>query len=524
MRLLNWIAGINVVLAVLAYREFLRFQPNIAGAWQSSAEGDIANFMFVPGETLPIFVVLLSVWLLYRRRQRVFALESPPGPRWLVGLLFALAVAIFAWAIATDSADIQTFSLVALLFGIALAWHGFPAARALAVPILFLLFALPMPAPLVSAVVFHFQLWTAQVAGWLLYLLGIPALVSGEIIRLSGESFRVIETCSGLRSVETLTMLSIVMIVLFERRGAHALVLIALAAPVAFAMNGVRVLTLILNPHSEIHSIHSLQGVAVLMGGLLILYMIDGLLARLLDGRGSQPKPIVSPPERPPAGLPAALSVTGVLAACLLLSLSLTAWRVPPPPATLAKFVPATVSTWQGVKVKTDMSALEGAAFYQFARRRYRSPSEGEVDLFVGIGDHGQRFRSPFSPMTAFPSSGWRVERQGRRRLGGGEGPEVDWRLLRSGAKRVLAAHWYVGTKGLADEALRSLLALDRSPWVRPVPGVVVRMGTSVEGTEPEEIRQALRRLNRFYMGLSDDLEAIEEEVRDYAKGAERTS
>jgi EpsI family protein len=445
-----------------------------------------------------------------------------------VGLLFAVAVAFFTWAIATDSADVQAFSLVAFLFAVALAWRGAPAARAVSVPILFLFFALPLPAPIVSAVVFQFQLWTAQLSGWLLYHLGIPALVSGEIIRLSGETFRVIETCSGLRSIETLTMLTIVMVVLFERRGVHALALISMAPPVALAMNGIRVLTLILNPHSKIHSIHSLQGVAVLMGGLVIMYLFDGLLGRLLDGRGQHEttpgESLPPPPPRPAGGLPAALGVTAVLAACLLLSFSLSAWRVPPPPATLAKFVPSTVQSWRGEKTKADMSALEAAAFYQYARRHYRSPSEDEIDLFVGIGDHGQRMRSPFSPHTAYPGSGWNVERRGQRRLGGDDGPEVDWRVLRSGARRMLAVHWYEGTHGLANEALRSLLALDRSPLVRPLPGVVVRLGTTVEGTEPRQIDRSLSRLYRFYLGFSDDLDAIENEVRDYARGGEDTS
>ena len=195
----------------------------------------------------------------------------------------------------------------------------------------------------------------------------------------------------------------------------------------------------------------------------------------------------------------------------------LPAWRIPPPPATLANFIPSTLESWKGEKAKADMGYLERVAFYQFSRWFYWSPSHRDVDLFIGVGDHGQRFRSPFSPKTAYPGSGWRIEREGTRRLKSRDGPEATWRLLRSGTRRVVVLHWYEGTEGMADEELRSLLALDRSPRVRSLPGVVVRMGTTVEGADMEEVEEALRRLDRFYAEFEENLSALRAELRDYA-------
>ena len=50
--------------------------------------------------------------------------------------------------------------------------------------------------------------------------------MSGDQILHSGQVFQIIETCSGLRTAETLTMLAVLMVDLFRRRGAHALILI----------------------------------------------------------------------------------------------------------------------------------------------------------------------------------------------------------------------------------------------------------------------------------------------------------
>ena len=140
-------------------------------------------------------------------------------------------------------------------------------------------------APLLNAVVWPLQIWTANYAGALLDILGMPALVSGDRIIMSDGLFVIIETCSGLRSIETLSLLAVLMVDLFRRRGLHALLVLAVAPGVAFFINGFRALGLILNPHAQIASIHNLQGIVMLLGGVLVLYFWDGLLDRLLPGR-----------------------------------------------------------------------------------------------------------------------------------------------------------------------------------------------------------------------------------------------
>ena len=109
---------------------------------------------------------------------------------------------------------------------------------------LLLVFAVPIPAPLLNAVVWKFQLWTAEYSGLLLHLLRQPALVSGDQILRSDQVFQIIEACSGLRTVETLAMLAVLMVDLFRRRGWHAALLVAASLPVGFGINGFRALTL----------------------------------------------------------------------------------------------------------------------------------------------------------------------------------------------------------------------------------------------------------------------------------------
>ena len=72
-----------------------------------------------------------------------------------------------------------------------------PAARVVATPCVVLLFAMPMPAPLLSEVVWHLQLWSAEYAGWLLYWIGVPSLVSADLIYQAERTFQVICQVAG---------------------------------------------------------------------------------------------------------------------------------------------------------------------------------------------------------------------------------------------------------------------------------------------------------------------------------------
>jgi EpsI family protein len=307
--------------------------------------------------------------------------------------------------------------------------------------------------------------------------------------------------------METLTMIAVLLVDLFGRPCLHALVIVAAAPPLAFALNGLRVLALVLSPHSEILAIHTVQGVAILLGGLLLLYGLDGLLERLL---ARPARAAAAPgPERTPAAAPGASGPLAALAACAALALWLEPW---PDPGVaryaLAFQIPPVLGAWQSTDLGVDRAYLGRAEAGQVLHRQYRSGADA-VNLFLSVGDRSQRARSPFSPVTGYPGSGWTVEEEGRLRLGR-EGPVVTRRVVRAGIQRVLLYHWSEGRGGLAEESLRSALALDASPLRRAEHGLVVRLATAVPPGGEDALRDAQDRLVRFYLDLRGDLRRLE--------------
>jgi len=450
----RWGLAACVGLALVAYRELLRFQH------ERALPQELEQWFFVPSASLSPLVVLMSLWLLYRRRERLRALPASadsPGP---AALLLLAGLAVYAWATYTGATDLLVPSL--MLNGLACArlWKGARGMRVVALPVAFLVLAMPLPAPLLNELMWRLQLGTAELSGWILYVLGLPHLVAGDRIVRPDYTFSIIESCSGLRSMQILSIVAILMMDLFRRRGLHAWLVVLAAPPIAFGLNAVRSVLLILNPHSDVAAIHNLQGIAILLTGLLALFLLDTLLERLA--------PAAPPPSTPPsaAAAPPAAGRWSLALAALGLAAAASLWlpRWSPPPAApleierLVKGLPA--SEPLGI----DRRFLGSAGFHSIFLRSFPRRGEGDLVVFAGLGERANRGHSPLTPKTAVPGSGWLLEEEGTTRLEP-DGQLVRTRVLRSGTRRVLSFDWREGTQGWWSELLRSALALDRSPW-----------------------------------------------------------
>lgn len=487
---LAWLAAM-IGLGGLAYRHLVLFEP---GAGFSN---ELQAWLLTPSDTAPSVVLVLTAWLLWRRAGLLARLPRRGGPAALTAALLAAGLGVLAWATYTGAPDLLVPSLVATLLGLGSLLWGTAGIRVLKLPVAFLIFAMPIPAPLLNQVVFRFQIWTADISGWLLFLLGVPAYVSGDQILRADSTFTIVEGCSGLRTVETLTMLTVLMVDLFRRGGLHAWLLVLAAPFVAFAVNSLRAIFLILMPLAETVTIHNLQGIAMLLLGLVLLYLLDGALERVLPARDRTPTAHPGSASRA-RSVPAPWVAVGVLLAAVGTSYAVPRWDpLRPPSAPLELSVPRELDGWRAVAdLETDRVFLGRVGFDESIERRYRKGRQ-TVDLFVGIADPADRLTDPFSPKTLRPGSGWVVEEAGVATVGP-EGRQVDTRLLRAGSRRVLVYHWTEGTAGPADELLRHLLALDSSPLRREREGVVVRLTTELGQSENDGFPRATRRLEGF--------------------------
>jgi EpsI family protein len=188
-----------------------------------------------------LLVAVLAAWLLYRSRARLNAGASPAPRLASTALLVLCSIAcVILWRAGIQS--LQLLFLPVLMLLAVWAAFGIGVLRVAAVPIGYLLFA--MPAWNLLAV--PAQRLTLEVVGLVSPLLGLPAAVSGTLVSFpDGSQFEVTLACSGVGFLVQGLAVAVLLGELEQaavRRRFNLLVSVAL---IALATNWIRVLALL---------------------------------------------------------------------------------------------------------------------------------------------------------------------------------------------------------------------------------------------------------------------------------------
>lgn len=511
----------SVVAGILAYRSLAWWNPDPHG------QVHFEDWLFSSVEAIPQIYFALAAALVYRNRKSFRSAMDGAGSPALAILPLSLGSALFVWGHYVAATDLFLASFVLVSMGVALLWFGTGFAAVWSVPCVILAFAFPIPAALTNQVFYSLRLWTADQAVVLLTLVGFPAYHEGNVIYGPEVSAQVIDSCGGLRAIEMLTLATFLFVHWSPANRLRGWLLIALAPPIAYGFNLLRVGSIIRDPTSDLAATHTVQGWLAFFGALAVVVFVDRLLGRLLPGRphaDSASSPARDPSLRASDAVALASSRAGAwsvaLAVLLATLLGVSVWmpRWSPPEiedSTSTTFIvgstvalPLEMDGWRmGGRLPLDPDFLFTLKFPQYVNRPYRLDGE-TVDLFLGYGDRRERSRSLLSLKNALPGRGWEVEDRSFARLDAWDRRVVRV-VARSGPQRILTYHWYEGMDSVGLEALRALFAIDQSPLGQSPRPRVIRIGTRV-GVGALEEAGADRRLQAFAGALAKVLRAGE--------------
>lgn len=231
---------------------------------QWSTDDDVSHGFFVP---------VVACYFAWQRREEILKLAWKPA--WW-GVAFLVWGAVQAW-IGMLGAELflQRSAFLISLLGMLLVMGGTALVRTLLFPLLLLPFMIPIPAVIYNQITFPLQLFASQVAEWALMLLGIPVLRDGNILELASQKLSVAEACSGIRSLLTLTFLSLVYSYWIDPKVWMRWVLLAATIPIAIIANAGRVtLTGVLSeidPALAEGIFHSMEGWVIFVIAFLML-------------------------------------------------------------------------------------------------------------------------------------------------------------------------------------------------------------------------------------------------------------
>jgi len=495
----------SLLAGLLAYRAL--------ASWNPDPHGNVhfQDWLFSSVDAIPQIYYGIAAALVFRKRAEFHRALRGRGSMGLALLPLVVGSALFVWGHYVDATDLLLASFVCVSMGLALLWFGTRFAALWAVPCVALAFAFPIPAALTNQIFYPLRLWTADQAARLLTLANFPAYAEGNVIYGPEVAAQVIDSCSGLRAMEMITLAAFVFVQWSPAQRLRGWLVIALAPLIAYGFNLLRVAFIVRDPTTELSATHTVQGWLAFFGALVVVVLVDRLLGRVFAGRSRAASPS-SPPRKPrPRGSASApplraradaraIATTALLVALLGVSVWLPRWQAPEAgDSASAAFVPGPslalpleMGGWHmQAALPLDRDFIWTLKFVQYANRPYRR--EGEtVDLFIGYGDRRDRNSNLLSPKNALPGRGWEVESRGRVTL-------EDWGVratrvvARSGQQRIVTYHWYEGMDSVALEALRALFATDQSPLARSGRPRVIRLGTSAGAGEEAEADRRLR-------------------------------
>jgi len=226
------------------------------------------------------FVPVVAGYVVWQRRTQLLA-EPRKSSVW--GLVIISLGAVQS-VLATLGAELftQRLAFVVSLAGIVVYLGGRRWFKILAFPLTLLLFMIPIPAIIYAQLTLRLQEVATVLAEWILTAVGIPVIRTGNLLELPSQVLNVAEACSGIRSLLSLSFLSLVYAYFRDNRTWVRWTLFFATVPIAIGANAIRVaLTGVL---SEIDTklaqgaYHEVEGYIVFVIALVALITLHKLI------------------------------------------------------------------------------------------------------------------------------------------------------------------------------------------------------------------------------------------------------
>jgi len=443
--------GIVVLAAVVALLSLLAFWDGLADMWNI--------WLTYPEYSHSLLIPPIAAFLIWQQKDRL-ELVTFDGSWWGV-LLVACGGALLMLGQLGTIYVIVEYAYLVTLFGLALAITGGKAFRLLAVPLLILLFMIPLPSFVFTNLSSKLQLISSLLGVWFMRLFGISVFVEGNVIDLGGYKLQVAEACDGLRYLFPLLTLGFLMAYFYKGAAWKRVILFLSSIPVTVVMNSFRIGTIgVMVEHWGIGTaegfLHEFQGWMVFMASAALMLGEIAVLNRMGREAGSWRQLFgVEFPGSTPNGAARRLREIprSFAAACALLAgFAAVSWLLPRPAeitpvrASFPEF-PMALGDWTGRRDTMEGVYLDALKLDDYLLATYTKDGGSSVDLYMAYYSSQRKGEAVHSPRACLPGGGWQLSDFNQRTL---PGVTIDSRPLRVnrtlialGDQRQLVYYWF---------------------------------------------------------------------------------
>ena len=389
---------------------------------------------------------------------------------------------------------------------------GYSLLQVTFIPIIFLLFAIPLPYFIDAVLSFQLQLISSQLGTSFIRLLQIPVYLEGNVIDLGTYKLQVVEACSGLRYLYPLMSLGFLAAYMFQAPLWQRAMVFLSTIPITIVMNSFRigVVGVLVNywgPQDADGFLHLFEGwiIFIACAGMLAAEMY--LLARLTSGKALFQ--VFYPPKveasRPALQLQSGIRLPLVSCFILLSAAGLAGLFVSGRPEIVparAAFVtfPTSLGEWRGRPSSLDPQIEHFLGLTDYILTDFSKPDRRSVNFYVAYYASQRNGLAPHSPAVCIPGNGWQIADLQRTSFSSNN-PNITLPLNRviieKNSSKELIYYWFEerGRK-IANEWWSKVYLLADAIFQNRTDGALVRVSTPIY--PGEIVSDADKRLQGF--------------------------
>jgi exosortase D (VPLPA-CTERM-specific) len=329
--------------------------------------------------------------------------------------------------------------------------------------------------------------------------IGIPVIRQGNVIDLGVRQLQVVDACSGLRYILSLSALGFIYCYFYQRRLWKAVILLVFLVPAAILANTFRVAAMGLFPALQEGFWHSFSGWLIFVFCFGLLGLLNWLLNYLEPPLASTVA--LEPTDAAPPQTVSKPSFSLYLVAALVLVLvagqmALRLAHAPPVPLlqSLDNF-PLQMGPYQGKRGYLDTAMAKAVGADAYLEANYANPGHAPVSLWIGYFESQSKKVEGriHSPLICLTGGGWHIMES--KIVDAAPGLPVRSLLIEKDGTRQIVYYWYLQQGNWLASEYSSRLFMGWNGLIKQRnDGAIVRLITPAE----PDVAQARERLTAF--------------------------
>lgn len=404
-------------------------------------------------------IPFVSAFLVWKKREALSVFDWR-GAWTAIGVL---VVALFVYLLGELSAlyTLVQYGFWLALVAICLALVGWKGVRIIWVPLVYLLFMIPLPNFLYNNLSQDLQIISSQLGVWVIRLFDISVYLEGNVIDLGSYQLQVVEACSGLNYLFPLMSFGFLVAYLYQAPFWQRALVFITTVPITIVMNSFRIGVIgVLVEHWGIDMaegfLHFFEGWLVFMASLGVLLLEIYIFHRFSGQSGSLWTRLdLLLPESAPAmpniqwrNQKPLLCCLGLLLAAAPASVLLEERQDNLPERDSLHSFPLALDGYLGREGYIEPEVIESLKLTDYIIADYRSTVDATpVNFYIAYYDSQRKGASVHSPRSCIPGGGWQIEDLSEKEISSLRSPDgspvkVMRVVIRKGNAQQLVYYW----------------------------------------------------------------------------------